>query len=87
MRRVLKYPLSFGGQNYVGTSHDAKVVMFDMQHGEPHVWIESDSYIDYQHMFVIIGTGHDIPHGGVHVASCKHDEAGSFIWHLYKLKH
>jgi hypothetical protein len=31
---------------------------------------------------VIVGTGHEVPEGGIHIGSCV---AGEFVWHVYQV--
>lgn len=85
MRTVHKCPLRVGGFFEVLMPEDAKIVMFADQGGDLMVWYETDTALIPSEMkrrsVCVVGTGHLIHPGYVHVASCQQ---GPFVWHLYQ---
>jgi hypothetical protein len=85
MRRVLKYPLG-SGQQFLSLGQNPKIVLFEVQNSGTYVWVETDEYpYAKQTILQIFVTGENIPDNGRHIASCKSDERGTYIWHLYEL--
>ena len=85
MRRVLKYPLG-GGQQFLSLGQNPKIVLFAMQDSTTHIWVETDNYAAAkQVIYQIFATGENIPDHARHIASCKSDQRGTYIWHLYEL--
>ncbi|KKN21865.1 hypothetical protein LCGC14_0920940 [marine sediment metagenome] len=83
MKAVWKYPTKpdiFGHELPEG----AQVVHFDMQHGEPTMWVlvDTDAPLD-QRPFLVAGTGHELPVDARYIASCIDRELG-LVWHLFE---
>ena len=63
-----------------------KVLLVDVQQrapGLPCLWLEvplDEPPVD--RVFEVVGTGHDVPEGGVHVGSWQQE---GFVWHLYEV--
>jgi hypothetical protein len=84
MKAVWKYPTRpdvFSHNLPTG----AKVVHFDMQQGEPTMWVfvETEAKLEPR-TFLIAGTGHSVGNDNArHVGSCIDRELG-LVWHLFE---
>ena len=84
MKTVWKYPTSpdvFGHDLPAG----AKVVHFDMQGGEPTMWVLVDTEAKLEtRAFLVAGTGHPVGNDNArHVGSCIDSDLG-LVWHLFE---
>ncbi len=84
MKAVWKYPTYpdvFGHDLPIG----AKVVHFDMQQGQPTMWVLVDTEANLEpRAFLVAGTGHPIGNDDArHVGSCI-DRDLSLVWHLFE---
>jgi len=83
MKTVWKYPTKpdmFDLSLPVG----AQVVHFDMQQGEPTIWVLVDTDAQRElRLFLVAGTGHTVPDDTRHIASCIDRNLG-LVWHLFE---
>jgi hypothetical protein len=79
MKTVHKFEVESMGQRFPA----GKVVLFGPDAaGYVCVWIERDTESEGAQLLQVFGTGHEVPEGNLHLASCKE---GSMIWHLYEV--
>ena len=82
MRQVWKFPLAGGGETKILMPPNTKVVHFDMQFKQPHLWAVISSGKEWEErMFRIFGTGDDVPADWAYVATCLDPP---FVWHLFE---
>lgn len=87
MKTVFKYTIGIeDGWQDIALPECADIVYFDYQVDSPpntlRLWAEVDTSAPHEmRQFAIIGTGHPIPDGAEHMATCM---AGPFVWHLYE---
>jgi hypothetical protein len=94
VRAVWKYPLQLIDEpQRVLTPADAQLVHVDGQHDVPCLWFEVNagdpnaplpSSTNFEHWFVVHGTGHPIEHGGVFVGTAI-TYGGDLVWHVYEV--
>lgn len=80
-RRIYKFEII--NQQPIYLPKTARLVFFCVQSGSFMIWVElnlKDECI--ARYFKIFGTGEDIEHNAVYLASLAHDD---YIWHLYEL--
>lgn len=84
MKTIYKYALHLiDGMQDVVLPECADIVHFGADPiGQISIWAEVDTRAPHEvRNFAIVGTGHTIPDGAEHMASCIQ---GPFVWHLYE---
>ena len=83
MRRVYKYPIPTQAAWSARIHAGAMAVHVAVQDGQACLWAEVDDQQPVrEYGFAIVGTGHEIPEGGVHLGTWL---SGPFVWHLYQV--
>ena len=83
MKTVWKYP-THPDEFHLNLPAGAQVVHFDMQQGEPTMWVLVDTEAPLViRVFFGAGTGHPLPDDARHIGSCIDREIG-FVWHLFE---
>lgn len=85
MKSIWKWGLSLG-TNTVQMPEGTTILSFGNQLEKPTIWGEVD--VDQERedrVFVIVGTGHEIPDNGLYLGTAQFME-GALVWHLYELR-
>lgn len=86
MRTIHKYLLLPGDQTVIQTYEGAKVLCVQMQHGDPHVWLEVDTQQPLtRKTFRVYGTGHELPSafGPSYYVGTFQLNNGELVFHVY----
>lgn len=80
---IWKFPFPIRDQFAIEMPADSKIVLLELQGGEPCLWaIVHPRMCKVTRRFRIVGTGHPIEAGLEHVASFQQL---SFVWHLFEV--
>lgn len=82
MKKILKYPLSSVGEQFLLMPKDAKVLTVQMQHNQMCLWALVDISKSVRRYKVnILGTGHEFNEIiGPYVATVQD---GQYVWHVF----
>jgi hypothetical protein len=82
VRTIFKYPLLHGIDNVLHMDKCGVVRRVGVQENVC-IWVEVCTNADQSaRRFRVVGTGQEIPMGGVYAGSCNQDR---FVWHVFEI--
>ena len=85
-RVVWKYELKMGETKLV-LPRQSKVIATGAQGGKICIWVEQspkDGVEGLEHIFFVVGTGHQLPTGFTYMFHVGTVFAPPFVWHIYE---
>ncbi len=83
MITVHKFPFLITDATAIDMPIGAEILLVECQNQQPCIWAKVDNKAKTEkRMFVITGTGHEVPGHCKHVASFQQ---GMFVWHLWEI--
>ncbi len=81
--RIYKYPVPIEGEFYLNLPANHQIITFQVQNGQPCVWIRVDAgAVTNPVKFAIIGTGHEYdPSEYGYIGTIQLE---GFVWHLHE---
>ncbi len=81
-RTIHKFPLH-DVENVVDITCNAVILCVQMQNDVPTLWAEVKPkvFVNEKRVFIVIGTGHDIPDHAKYVGTIQNPP---FVWHIYE---